>query len=506
MKKYIKTIFLSVAVVLVLNILILTILTLYQAPYYSKAPQKVDSIYELYASDEYNDILYAFSTGFIRGGDKKIQNIEDMFKTTSVTKLDWLKSYCKLITLKQSDFVVYSRTTIADDREIVKNEIMASNICVFVENNIVYVICLEFTEYEYQNEYQKVAVYQVENEKLARLLEEYKTPSNKGFQIVLPEWRDDLSDFPRNFQGVLYVLSIIIEFIVSLIVINKFFVKKSSVDNNNTKTKKQLSDMQKRCIIAVLFVLVIVLIIVLIVTIKSSLHSSSPSVSSSTSDVSTFSPISSLNPVDIEHKKAIDTYLLTVNYKADEKTLKSFAPEQVWNFLETEKNISFDFVYNKYSEKKEMIGDLEYYYNDVTCEVLGEEKLDKNALKELSKCLNIYLGLPENICNEAYELKVKMTDNVPSPDPYEWYVTIFKIGDEWYCVNQLIDFLDFCYYQYEENSFFAENTPENGTLIDSYFYNDVYYYFFSVPGETGDETVVVSDNQANFVSSYHYDG
>ena len=238
MKKYIKIVIVSLVTVLILNIIFFSVITVVQAPYYEAAPYKVNSIYELYASEKYNDIRYTFADGIFRGGEKEIQEIENAFKSTSMTKLNKFDSYFKMLTLDKSDFVLLTRTSYHDLRERVMKTIIATSVLVYSQEDNVYVVCIELTESAFEKDYEEIAIYEIKNAELAKLLEEHKTPKNKGSQFVVPQWRYDISGFPESFMGKLYVLSFVVEFIVAMVVFNKVFANQQRINKQSQSKSK----------------------------------------------------------------------------------------------------------------------------------------------------------------------------------------------------------------------------------------------------------------------------
>lgn len=214
MKKQLKRICLSVVSVLLLNIIFFSILTVVQAPYYDDAPSKVESIYELYTSEEYSDVYYTVSVphSVIRE-EEEIQKIETVLKSVSATKLNKVESYFRMVLLDKSDFALMTSNNF--DREKAKGKIVSSGILVYSKNDIVYIICPEF-KYGVRN-VEKV-VYKSENSELAKLLTEYKSADGDNFAILEPEWRNDISRFPVSLRGRMYVLSFFIEFVIALLV------------------------------------------------------------------------------------------------------------------------------------------------------------------------------------------------------------------------------------------------------------------------------------------------
>lgn len=234
MKKYIKVIMLSVVIVFVLNSLLFSVLTVAQAPYYDEAPAEVDSIYELYASEVYNEVVYRGATEYV-SDETEIKKIDDVFKSSSIIKLNKIKSYFKMLSLGKEDFVFITFTKNYGDRSVAAKNIVASHIIVYFDNNEVYIACIELMEYAPDTS--RIAMYKVnDNEELVKLLSEYKTEKNKGWKPILPEWRADVSEFHESFNGRQYILLFIIEFIVSVAVVNKFFAKQ---DNKNKQSYKK---------------------------------------------------------------------------------------------------------------------------------------------------------------------------------------------------------------------------------------------------------------------------
>lgn len=240
MKRSIKIIILSLAIVLLLNTILFSVLTVYQAPYYDEAPSKGDSIYNLYASEKYNDVLYSFSTDFIRSGDERIQALENKLKSVSVTKLNKTEFYVKMFSLNAEDFVFQTKTTFLDDGRNVMKTIPSSTIYVYSKEDYIYVVCCEITEKQYVARYLEKAIYQTKDVELAKLLSEYKSAKNEGFQIILPEWRDDLSDFPKSYNSRQYALFFIIEFVVVVFISTKIIKdnKKEKVSAKYSKKSK----------------------------------------------------------------------------------------------------------------------------------------------------------------------------------------------------------------------------------------------------------------------------
>ncbi len=237
MKKYIKVIMLSVVIVFVLNSLLFSVLTVVQAPYYDEAPAEVDSIYELYASEVYNEVVYRGATEYV-SDETEIKKIDDVFKSSSIIKLNKIKSYFKMLSLGKEDFVFITFTKNYGDRSVAAKNIVASHIIVYFDNNEVYIACIELMEYAPDTS--RIAMYKVnDNEELVKLLSEYKTEKNKGWKPILPEWRADVSEFHESFNGRQYILLFIIEFIVSVAVVNKFFAKQDNKNKQSYKKPKQ---------------------------------------------------------------------------------------------------------------------------------------------------------------------------------------------------------------------------------------------------------------------------
>lgn len=237
MKRKLKVLIISLVMVLLLNTMLFSVLTVYQAPYYDEAPSKIDSIYELYASEKYNDVLYSFSNGFIRGGDEQIQALENKLKSVSVTKLNKTESYVKMLSLDAEDFVFQTKTIFLDDRRVVMKSIPSSTIFVYSKGDNIYVVCTEITENEYEAGYLKKAIYQTKDAEITKLLSEYKSSKNEGFQIILPEWRGDISEFPRTYNSRQYALFFIIEIVVAVLISNRIF-KENRNNKNSTKYSK----------------------------------------------------------------------------------------------------------------------------------------------------------------------------------------------------------------------------------------------------------------------------
>lgn len=246
MKNRVKPILLTIAVILVLNIIIFTGLTLYKEPYYNDAPKEIDSVYELYASDKYG--MEIFSPNEICVEDiEEISKIEDALKNSSAIKLNFFESYYTMFALGKDEFVMYVvKDYDAHSERIIDKEVISNDIVIYIKCDIAYVYCVEAYETLPWEGQLKSVVYKVNGNELVETLKKYQNTDNTGFFLLNPNWRNMFYKDSYSMELSLFILSIIIEFVVSLIVINKFFVKKSSVDNNNTKTKKQLSDMQKR--------------------------------------------------------------------------------------------------------------------------------------------------------------------------------------------------------------------------------------------------------------------
>lgn len=230
MKKRIKVLVLSLVLILLLNTVLFSVLTFVQAPYYDEAPSKMDSIYELYASDEYSEVVYRSALEYV-SDQTEIQKINDVFKSASINKLNKFQSYFKMFSLGKKDFVFITFTRDYGDRKVAAEKLMASNIIVYLENNNAYVACLELKEYAYDGSDTKVAIYEVENEsaELISLLKEYKENKKTGWQPILPEWRENISDFPDSFNGRQYFLFFFIEIIVIIALINKIVKKKEQL-------------------------------------------------------------------------------------------------------------------------------------------------------------------------------------------------------------------------------------------------------------------------------------
>ncbi|MBO5065201.1 MAG: hypothetical protein J6D06_03705 [Clostridia bacterium] len=214
MKKRLKRICASVVSVLVLNIILFSILTVVQAPYYDEAPSKVESIYKLYASEEYNEVYYTVSVphSVIRE-EEEIQKIETALKSASAIKLNKVESYFRMVLLDKSDFALMTSNNF--DREKAKEKIVSSGILVYSKNDIVYIICPEF-KYGVRNV--ENVVYKSENSELVKLLTEYKSADGDSFSILRPTWRQDISRFPVSLRGRIYVLSFFVEFVIALII------------------------------------------------------------------------------------------------------------------------------------------------------------------------------------------------------------------------------------------------------------------------------------------------
>ena len=228
MKKCLKRICVSVVSVLLLNIIFFSILTVVQAPYYDDAPSQVDSIYELYASEEYDDVVYTSPNGIL--SDKlEIQRVEAALKSVSSVKLNKAESYLRMLSLDKSDFVL--KTSNNFNREKAKKTIVASNILVYSKNDTIYIICHEF-KYGVLNA--ERVVYKAENSEFVELFTEYKSPSNDGFAVLQPRWRQNFSEFPVSYNARMYVLSFFVEFVIALI-ITRIIQKNRSKKRNETK-------------------------------------------------------------------------------------------------------------------------------------------------------------------------------------------------------------------------------------------------------------------------------
>ena len=228
MKKYIKVVILSLVSVLVLNIILFSVLTVVQAPYYEAAPSKVNSIYELYASEEYNEVVYRTALDYI-SEEEETKNFSDVFQSLSAVKLSKIESYFKMLSLGKKDFVLMTFKVI-DDTKVAIGNLAVSNIIVYLKNNEVYVGCIEFVKNTPANS--RIAIYEVEheNEELIKLLTEYKTDKKEGFYMLKPNWRYDISMLSESLNGKLYVLSFFVEFVVAVFVINKFLISKQKAN------------------------------------------------------------------------------------------------------------------------------------------------------------------------------------------------------------------------------------------------------------------------------------
>ncbi len=239
MKRSIKIIILSLAIVLLLNTILFSVLTVYQAPYYDEAPSKMDSIYELYASDEYNDVRYRGALEYL-SEETEVQKTEKLFKSTSIVKLNKFQSFLKMFSLNRKDFVFITFTEYYGDRSVAAKNLFASNIIVYLDNDEVYIACVELMEYAPDTSC--VAMYKVtNNEELVKLLSEYKTGENNGWKPILPGWRDDLSDFPKSYNSRQYALFFIIEFVVVIFISTKIIK-----DNKKEKVSAKYSKKSKK--------------------------------------------------------------------------------------------------------------------------------------------------------------------------------------------------------------------------------------------------------------------
>ena len=238
MNKRIKVIIISILAVLLLNTVLFSFLTVYQAPYYEDAPAEMSSIYEMYASDEYNAVVYRDAIEFISDEDE-IQKISETFKSTYVVKLSKFQSYLKMFSLNKGDFVFGTISGDYGDRKIAAEKLIASHVFVYLKNNDVYVVCTELTEQVRDSSNMKIAIYEAENEseELLALLKEHKATRKTGIQIF-PEWRTDISKFSENLSGKQYLLFFFIEFVVAVILINSILGKKEHVKNSSENSKK----------------------------------------------------------------------------------------------------------------------------------------------------------------------------------------------------------------------------------------------------------------------------
>lgn len=219
MKERIKLILISLVSLLLLNAVLFSVLTVVQAPYYDAAPSEMNSIYELYASEEYDKVVYRCACEYI--DENEIPKIEEVFKSTAIVKLNKIESYLTMLSLDENDFVFLTMNRSYEDRKLAMEKIVASNVLIYSENDTVYVVCIELTEYKFEEGYDKIAIYKTENSELSELLTKYKAPKNKGIHFIVPEWRYDLSGFPESFNGKLYVLSFFVEFFVIQFIIKK---------------------------------------------------------------------------------------------------------------------------------------------------------------------------------------------------------------------------------------------------------------------------------------------
>lgn len=220
MKNYIKSIALSFSLVLLLNIILFSILTVVQAPYYDEAPSEANSIYELYASEEYDEVVYK-SASQHQLNENEIRKMDELFKSASIVKLNKMESYLTMVLLDKNDFTFLTMTKNYGDRKLAAQKLVASNVLVYSKKDTVYVVCCELTENEYDAEYGKIAIYKTKNKELAKSLTEYKAPKNKGFHLLVPEWRYDISRFPESYYGRQYVLSFFVEFVIAIYVIKR---------------------------------------------------------------------------------------------------------------------------------------------------------------------------------------------------------------------------------------------------------------------------------------------
>ena len=239
MKNIIKVILLSLVVVLAINIVLFSVLTVIQAPYYDEAPVELDSIYELYASEEFNDVSYRGANNrFFENED--FTQIDNLLKSAKVRKMNKVESYFSLMSFGKDDFVLSAKSDVYDNRENAMGVIYASYVLVYVKNDKVYAVCAEFTEENYSEDYRKVVVYQSSDKELVQDLSEYRYDDNKTRQLFLPKWRHDILGFPESARGRLYVLSFFVEFIISVIVMNVLFKTKfKKVNNKNKKVHKK---------------------------------------------------------------------------------------------------------------------------------------------------------------------------------------------------------------------------------------------------------------------------
>lgn len=242
MKRNFKILIISLAMILLLNTVLFSILTVYQAPYYDEAPSKVDSIYELYASETYDNATYYKGALEYISEEAKIQKIENLFKSTSIVKLNKFQSFLKMFSLNRKDFVFITFTDYDDygGRKTAAEKLVASNIIVYLENDEVYIACVELMEYAPDTS--SVAMYKVtNNEELVKLLSEYKTGENNGWKPILPEWREDISEFPKTYNSRQYGLFLIIEFIVVVLISNRIIK-----DNKKEKVSAKYSKKSKK--------------------------------------------------------------------------------------------------------------------------------------------------------------------------------------------------------------------------------------------------------------------
>lgn len=238
MKKRLKRICVSVVSVLVLNIILFSILTVVQAPYYDDAPSQVDSIYELYASEEYNDVVYMSPNGII--SDKaEVQRIETALKSVSSVKLNKSESYLRMLLLGKSDFALLTKNSDYGDGKIAKGKLIASNVIVYSKNDDIYILCTEFTEFAYYNGYKEIVIYKTEDSGLAELLTAYKSSEKDGFFLLRPNWRQDISNFPISYNARMYVLSFLVEFVIALIVTRKIQDKQANSKQAQKGKKKK---------------------------------------------------------------------------------------------------------------------------------------------------------------------------------------------------------------------------------------------------------------------------
>ncbi len=225
-KKEIKRLAISFVIVLVVNVLILSIVNVFQISYWENAP-KEEVIYNMVAGENEKGIEYLYKDTNFCIDDDDTERIERIFKDNSAIKLSKKESYKMLYLLNENSFALYF--VIPDSYksggifESIKEPI--SQLWFYVYDGSVYIV-RSTDERQTNSDKREFAVYKAkDNTALYDVLNQYVDRSGDGiFYCTIPEWLNRA----RNY-GVAYLSPIVWEVYLVDLLLNKIKRK----HNNN---------------------------------------------------------------------------------------------------------------------------------------------------------------------------------------------------------------------------------------------------------------------------------